>query len=1053
MYKPTYHTLSKRGYITLLALLVSIITFAQGVTVKGTVLDENQEPLIGATVQVKGETTGAAADLDGNFALKAKKNATLVVSYIGYLTQEVRLQGKTQITIQLVPDSKTLDEVVVVGYGTMKKSDLTGSVASVASKDIEGFQTSSVAGALGGQIAGVQITSTDGTPGAGFNISIRGVGTLTGDASPLYIVDGFEVSDIDYLSNSDIESIEVLKDASSSAIYGARAANGVVLITTKSAKVGKTTVTYNGSATYRKISKTLDVLSPYEFVRLQGDVDAKFTETYYKTGDETEGVPYKYQSLDDYIGVTGVDWQGETFNPTWSQDHNVTIMGGTDNTKYNGSLSRYVENGIFKNSGFDRTTAKFRLDQKINKKLSFNLTVNYAMTNRKGVGTSGDSGRFNMLAQILSARPTGGLKMTNEELLASAIDPEMLASGESLAQVNPVKQAESVTNEKRAEMWSANASINWQIIKGLTFKTSGSYNTTNNRTDIFYRDGSKEAYRNGQKPYGRTQMGRDVRWTNTNTLTWKDKVKKHNYDVMLAHEVSFRSSEYLLGEAMDFPFDNLGNDNLGLGATPSKVNTDYYDKTLLSFFARANYNYDNRYLLTATVRTDGSTVFSNKNKWGFFPSFSAAWRVSEEAFMKDLKWLSNFKVRFGWGIVGNDRISNYLSLDMYSNVKYGLGNNTVTVLTPKQLKNSNLKWEGSSSVNLGLDLGFLDNRLNVTADFFIKNTKDLLLAQSLAQATGFTSQWQNIGKIQNRGIELSISSTNIQTKDFTWSTNFNISFIRNELKALAGGPSHMYARSGFDSNFTGYDYIAKVGESLGLIYGYEFDGIYQYDDFYTDTDGKLTLKPGITQNSRYNTGIKGDANGARPGAVKYKDQDGDGDITTNDRTVIGNAMPKWFGGITNTFEYKGFDLSFMFQFNYGNDIYNATRLYATQSRSGRRNMLAEVADRWSETNASNLVPSTRGYITNDVYSRFVEDGSFLRLKNLTLGYTLPKKWTNKFHASRLRVYVTGQNLFCLNNYSGYDPEVNSLNNPMMPGLDWGAYPKSRVFTVGLDLQF
>ena len=892
MYKPTYHTLSKRGYITLLALFVSIITFAQGVTVKGTILDENKEPLIGATVQVKGETTGAAADLDGNFTLKAKKNATLVVSYIGYLTQEVRLQGKTQVTIQLIPDSKTLDEVVVVGYGTMKKSDLTGSVASVAAKDIEGYQTSSVAGALGGQIAGVQITSTDGTPGAGFNISIRGVGTLTGDASPLYIVDGFEVSDIDYLSNSDIESIEVLKDASSSAIYGARAANGVVLITTKSAKVGKTTVTYNGSATYRKISKTLDLLSPYEFARLQGDIDPKYKDTYYKEGEETEGVPYKYQTLDDYIGVAGVDWQGETFNPTWSQDHNVTIMGGTDNTKYNGSLSRYVENGIFKNSGFDRTTAKFRLDQKINKKVSFNLTVNYAMTNRKGVGTSGDSGRFNMLAQILSARPTGGLKMTNEELLESAIDPEMLNSGESLAQVNPVKQAESVTNEKRAEMWSANASVNWQIIKGLTFKTSGSYNTTNNRTDIFYRDGSKEAYRNGEKPYGRTQMGRDVRWTNTNTLTWKDKVKKHNYDVMLAHEVSFRSSEYLLGEAMDFPFDNLGNNNLGLGATPSKVNTDYYDKTLLSFFARANYNYDNRYLLTATVRTDGSTVFSQKNKWGFFPSFSAAWRVSEEAFMKDLKWISNFKVRFGWGIVGNDRISNYLSLDMYSNIKYGIGNNTVTVLTPKQLKNSNLKWEGSSSVNLGVDLGFLDNRLNVTADFFIKNTKDLLLAQSLAQATGFTSQWQNIGKIQNRGIELSITSTNIQTKNFTWNTNFNISFIRNELKALADGASHMYARSGFDSNFTGYDYIAKVGESLGLIYGYEFDGVYQYDDFYTDTDGKLVLKPGVTQNSRYSTGVKGEPNGARPGAVKYKDQDGDGDITTKDRTVIGNAMPK-----------------------------------------------------------------------------------------------------------------------------------------------------------------
>lgn len=1048
----------KLKYLTLfvIGMMLSLGMNAQSVkSISGTVTDDQGEAVISGTVKVKNGSTGTITDINGKYTLSVPSNATLVFSYIGYITQEFKVSElkSNVLNVVLQSDTKALDEVVVVGYGTMRKSDLTGSISTAKGKDMLKAQSFNALDGLKGKVAGVNIFSNTGQPGGESRVIIRGISTINASASPLYVVDGVVMSNFELLNPNDIESIEVLKDASSSAIYGARAANGVVLITTKSAKVGKTTVTYNGSATYRKISKTLDLLSPYEFARLQGDIDPKYKDTYYKEGDETEGVPYKYQTLDDYIGVAGVDWQGETFNPTWSQDHNVTIMGGTDNTKYNGSLSRYVENGIFKNSGFDKTTAKFRLDQKINKKVSFNLTVNYAMTNRKGVGTSGDSGRFNMLAQILSARPTGGLKMTNEELLESAIDPEMLSSGESLAQVNPVKQAESVTNEKRAEMWSANASVNWQIIKGLTFKTSGSYNTTNNRTDIFYRNGSKEAYRNGEKPYGRTQMGRDVRWTNTNTLTWKDKVKKHNYDVMLAHEVSFRSSEYLLGEAMDFPFDNLGNNNLGLGATPSKVNTDYYDKTLLSFFARANYNYDNRYLLTATVRTDGSTVFSQKNKWGFFPSFSAAWRVSEEAFMKDLKWISNFKVRFGWGIVGNDRISNYLSLDMYSNIKYGIGNNTVTVLTPKQLKNSNLKWEGSSSVNLGVDLGFLDNRLNVTADFFIKNTKDLLLAQSLAQATGFTSQWQNIGKIQNRGIELSITSTNIQTKDFTWNTNFNISFIRNELKALADGASHMYARSGFDSNFTGYDYIAKVGESLGLIYGYEFDGVYQYDDFYTDTDGKLVLKPGVTQNSRYSTGVKGEPNGARPGAVKYKDQDGDGDITTKDRTVIGNAMPKWFGGITNTFEYKGFDLSFMFQFNYGNDIYNATRLYATQTRSGRRNMLAEVADRWTPTNASNSVPSTKGYITNDVYSRFVEDGSFLRLKNLTLGYTLPKKWTNKFHASRLRVYVTGQNLFCLNNYSGYDPEVNSLNNPMMPGLDWGAYPKSRVFTVGLDLQF
>lgn len=1039
-------SISVRGWFTLLTLILTINLYAQNTTLKGVIVDETDTPLIGATVQVKGTSTGSITDFDGNYTIKANKGAVITFSYIGYKTQEIKFTGQPTVNIKMVPDNQTLDEVVVVGYGTMKRSDLTGSVASIAAKDVEGFKTSSVAGALGGQIAGVQITSTDGTPGAGFSINIRGVGTLTGDSSPLYIVDGFEVDDIDYLSNSDIESIEILKDASSSAIYGARAANGVVLISTKSGKIGKPIINYNGSASYRKISKKLDVLSPYEFVKLQGEVNSKYSDSYFKTGNDDNGNPYRYQSLDDYIGVSGVNWQDETFNPTWSQDHSLSIMGGTEDTKYNASFSRYIENGIFKNSGFNKTTGKFRLDQKLSKSLSFNFTVNYALTNREGVGTSGDSGRFNMLAQILSARPTGGLKLTDEELLASAIDPEMLESGESLAQVNPVKQTESVTNNKRAEMWAGNASATWQIIKELTFKTSGTYNTTNNRTDIFYKDGSKEAYRNGQKPYGRTQMGRDVRWTNSNNLTWKQKVKKHNYDIMLGHEVSFKSTEYLLGEAMDFPFDNLGNDYLGLGATPSRVESSYSEKTLLSFFARGNYNYDNRYLFTATVRADGSTVFSNKNKWGFFPSFSAAWRVSEEAFMKDVEWVSNFKVRLGWGIVGNDRISNYLSMDLYEANKYGIGNNTVTVLTPKQLKNANLKWEGASSVNLGVDLGFFDNRLNVTADFFIKDTKDLLLAQSLAHVTGFDSQMQNIGKIQNKGIELSFNSTNIQTRNFTWQTNFNISFIKNTLKGLASGVESMYARSGFDSNFTAYDYIATVGQSLGLIYGYEFDGIYQSSDFYTTPDNQLILKEGITNNARYGT--------VKPGVVKYKDQDGDGIITTNDRTVIGNAMPKWYGGITNTFNYKGIDFSFMFQFNYGNDIYNATRLYATQSRSGRRNMLAEVADRWSPTNASNKVPSQDGYIVNDVYSRFIEDGSFLRLKNITLGYTLPHKWTRKFHASKLRIYATGQNLFCISGYSGYDPEVNSASsNPMTPGLDWGAYPKSRVFTFGIDLQF
>ena len=1040
--------MSQRGWMTLLALIMSISLYAQN-TIKGVIVDETDFPLIGATVMVKGTSNGGVTDLDGKFTITAKKGDVLSVSYIGYKPQEIKIQDQKTLNIKMVPDNAMLDEVVVVGYGSMKRSDLTGSVSSVSAKNVEGFKTGSVMEALGGQVAGVQITQTDGTPGSGFDIKVRGIGTMTGDASPLYIVDGFQVDNINYLANSDIESIEVLKDASSAAIYGARAANGVVMVTTKSGKTGRPVVSYNGSTSYRKISKMLDLLDPYEFVKLQMEVNpSKYANTYYRTGEDDNGVPYRYQSMNDYIGVQGVDWQSETFRPTWSQDHNLSVMGGNDNTKYTLSFSRYNENGIFNNSGFDKTSGKFRVNQKVTKNVSFDATINYSNTNKKGAGTSGDSGRFNMLAQILSARPTGGLALTNEELLAAAIDPLELESSESLAQVNPIMQTQSVTNTKRSEMWSGNLSVTWEIIKGLTFKTAGTYNTTNTRTNIFYKNGSKEAYRNGQKPYGQTQMGRDLRWTNYNNLTWKQKIKKHSYDVMLGQEISFKSSEYLLGQAKDFPFDNMGNDNLGIGATPSKVATSYSDKPLVSFFARGNYSYNNRYLLTATVRADGSTVFSKKHKWGYFPSFSAAWRVSEENFMKNLEFISNAKVRFGWGTVGNDRISNYLSMDLYEQSKYGVGGSTVTVLTPKQLKNENLKWEGSTTINLGFDLGFFDNRLNLTADFFIKNTKDLLLAQSLAHVTGFSSQYQNIGKIQNRGIELSLNSTNIQNRNFTWQTDFNISFIRNELKSLQSGVQSMYSRSGFSSDFTDYDYVATVGSSLGLIYGYEFDGVYQSSDFITTPNGSQQLKPGVTRNDRYTTGP------LVPGVVKYKDQDGDGVITTNDRTVIGNAIPKWYGGFTNTFNYKGIDLSVMFQFNYGNDVYNATRLYATQTQNERTNQLAEVADRWTPTNASNRVPSAKGYVKNELYSRFIEDGSFLRLKNVTLGYTLPVNWTKKAYISKLRVYASGQNLFCISGYSGYDPEVSTASSsPMTPGLDWGAYPKSRVITFGLDIQF
>ena len=466
MYNIKFKALSKRGYFTLLALLIAITSFAQEITINGVVIDETDTPLIGATVQVKNTQKGVVTDFDGKFSIKANSNATLIISYIGYKNQEIKIKGQKNLNIKLEPDNAMLDEVIVVGYGSMKKSDLTGSVSSVAAKSIEGFKTGSVVEALGGQIAGVQITQSDGTPGSGFDIKIRGVGTVNGDSSPLYIVDGFEVSSIDYLPNSDIESVEVLKDASASAIYGARAANGVVLVTTKSGKEGKAVITYNGSATYRNIPKKLDMLSTYEFAALQVELNpTKYGTTYYQEGNDSDGVPYRHQTLEDYLTDPGIDWQSESFKPTWSQNHDFSISGGTKETKYAASFSHFDENGIFTNSGYKKNAGKLRINQKITKFITFDATINYANTVKEGIGTSGTGGTLNMLSNILRFRPTGGNNVTNDELLNSVFDPLELSENTTYSQINPIKQAEAVKDRRQSELWGANAALTVKLMK------------------------------------------------------------------------------------------------------------------------------------------------------------------------------------------------------------------------------------------------------------------------------------------------------------------------------------------------------------------------------------------------------------------------------------------------------------------------------------------------------------------------------------------------------------------------------------------------------------
>ena len=1029
---------------TAVALLCITAYSQERIKVRGTVVDENGDPLIAAGVSQSGTDNGTVTDADGKYVISVPSDASLSFSYISYITQEVAVGGRSVVDIKLRPDNTQLEEVVVIGYGTVKKSDLTGSVSSISDKALKDFKTSSVVEALGGQIAGVNITASDGTPGAGYDIKIRGVGTVNGDSAPLFIVDGFEVSSIDFLASQDIQSIDVLKDASAAAIYGARAANGVVLVTTKSGKEGLPQISYNGSASYRQLSKRLETISAYDFVSLQLETNpSKYGDTYFKSGNDENGVPYKYQSLEDYRDFPdAIDWQKEAFRPTWSQNHDISVRGGTKASQYTISYSYFDEDGIFVNSGYKKHNARVKIRQEITNWLIVDGSLNYTNSTKTGAGTGGSQ-----LANLIAYRPVGGLKVSQYDLRHLMYDPTAAAeSNFDSNRINPIIQAESVDSSTKQEQWIGNVAATIKFNKHLSFKSAATYNTNYQRRDNFYHETTSNAYRAGG-PFGETTMARNKRWQISNTLTYQNRFKKkHNVNLMLGHESAGTGYESLLGQSKDFPFENFGTDNLGLGATPSKVNTTRTKSMRLSFFARGFYSYDDRYMLTATFRADASTVFSPKHKWGFFPSFAASWNMKNEAWLKDVDPISTMKLRAGWGTVGNDRITNYLSIDLYTDSKIGMGTTTYTALTPKQIANYDLRWEGSMTTNIGLDLGFFDNRLNITLDGFVKDTKDLLIQQKLAYVTGFSSQWQNVGKIRNAGVELSISSINFSRRNFSWSTDFNLSFIKNTLVSLQDGTDYIARKSGFNSNFTQDDYISYVGSSLGDMYGYVFDGVYQYSDFNMLPDGTLQLKDGVVDLSpRGRVPV--------PGMTKYKDINGDGKITPDDRTSIGNGYPDFYGGITNRFQFYGVDFSFLLQFSAGNDVYNAMRVFLTQSRNERTNMLAEVGDRWKPTNASNKVPSATGYIPYDISSRFIEDASFLRLKNITLGYTLPEKWTRKIWVNKLRLYVSAQNLFCLTKYSGFDPEVSMLSSPLTPGFDWGAYPKSRVFTMGLDIQF
>lgn len=1057
----------RRGLSMMLFVLFSVTVAMAQVLVRGTVVDQTGESVIGASIQVKGTTQGTITDIDGKFSLGVPdKKSVIVVSFIGYATKELQVDTSKPMSIVLEEDTKVLDEVVVVGYQEVRKKDLTGSVAKADMNELLNTPVGSFDQTLGGRIAGVNVSSSEGTPGGTMNIVIRGNNSLTQDNSPLYVIDGFPVEDAAIASTinpSDIESLDILKDASATAIYGARGANGVVIITTKKGKVGKAQITYDGSVTMHHVTRTIPMMDAYEFVKLQA-------ETYPASiANSTGGYLMEYQgkqwTLDDYRDIFQYDWQDEILRTALQHNHNIRLTGGTEGVRYNASVSYYNQDGILLNSGYERFQARANTVIKRDK-LDINLTTNYSRSIQTGSTPSETSysGMNNLFYSVWGYRPVTYPNKSMESLLNDVMDEAIDSSNDY--RFNPIRSLKEEYRKYYINNLQLNGYVSYEFIKGLKLKVSGGYTYDARKNDQFNNSNTRYGGPTSTDKVN-AQIIRNERltWLNENTLTYQTNIKKKHFFNSLVG-ITFQNSDY---EYYSLKSTHIPNESLGMAGmadgTLSSSSSLKSSWSMMSYLARLNYNYKSKYYATASFRADGSSKFSKKHRYGYFPSGSLAWNFMEEEFMAPIKKVVGAgKLRVSWGLTGNNRIGEYDYYALLQMLKekqgdyisngsipsgvYPFDNDMNSVgMVPVSLPNEDLKWETTEQWNVGFDLSFFNERLNFTADVYRKTTRDLLLEASLPLVSGYYSATKNIGKVRNDGLELSLSTVNVQTKDFTWTSDFNIAFNKNEVLELAENQLSLTTAARFDQNYNSQpSYIAKVGLPMGMMYGYIYEGTYKYDDF-VKSGNSYTLKDNVPYfSSEANT---------QPGMPKYKDVNGDGIIDTNDRTIIGRGLPIHTGGFTNSFTYKGFDLSVFFQWSYGNDIMNANRLFF-ENAGGKKdlNQFASYANRWTPENPESDIPAaTKSASNNVISSRIIEDGSYLRLKTVTLGYTFPKALIAKAKLSNARVYVAAQNLWTWTSYSGYDPEVSVRNSALTPGLDFSSYPRAFTLSFGVNLGF
>ena len=1040
-------------FIGILLTIVPAYAQAQSKTISGTVIDDQKVTLPGVTVSVKGSKTATQTDGDGKFVISASAKDQLVFTYIGFETSTVAVGTKTIINVSLNSKTSDLDEVVVIGYGTTKRKDLTGAVATVSMKDLAKAPVRSFDEALAGRVAGVQVTSSDGRPGSGVNIVIRGNNSVTQSSSPLYVVDGFLLEDQNNntINPADIESIDVLKDASATAIYGARGANGVIVITTKKGKEGKPVFSFSSSTGVQENVNQIAMMSPYEFVKYQLELTPGATGT---PRTPTEIYLADGKTLDYYKTQPNIDWQNKTQRVAVVTNNNLSVSGGTKKLKYVFSGSTIDQDGILLNSNYKRYQGRTVLDYKITDKLKVGVNANYSYLRQSGLNpTVSESGSStsNVMVAVWGARPV----LTDPSQEDSFIDPDIDPLNDY--RVNPVINLQNTYRVNNTKNLSVNTYIEYLFTKELKLRST--FGITENRLTQNSFDNSKTQYGNpagaAGGPRGSINNVSASNWLNENTLTWNKKLsKKSKLDVVGGFTVQ-KSDRWTDGVAAG----RLPNEELGLAGlyqgVQQRVDSTASVWTMSSFLGRANYNYDSRYLLTASFRAVGSSKFPSENHWGYFPSAAASWTFKNEKFLKKSTVLSEGKLRASYGVTGNNRVGDFDYLTRYFNPlgsEYVFNNQYVSGVIATNLGNSQLKWESTEQVDAGLDVGFFNQRLTISADVYKKLTKDLLLQTQLAPSSGFSTATKNVGSVENKGLELSITTRNIQTENFSWTSSANISFNKNKVIALGEDGSPIQRSIPWDQSWRNTTaYITRVGDELGLMYGYESLGTYKYEDFdLNTTTNRYTLKPTVATNGNARASIQ-------PGDAKYKDQNGDLTVNSSDYTVIGRGQPLHTGGFSNNFTYKGFDLNVFLQWSYGNDILNANKLIfeGNTRNQGYLNQYASYNDRWSADNPTSDIPRTRGYTgaIGGYSSAVVEDGSFLRLKTVSLGYNFDKEFTSKIHLKSLRFYVSGQNLITWTKYSGSDPEVNSYGSALTSGFDFSSYPRARTIVFGTNISF